>query len=228
VGIRAIGYVRVSSEEQATSGLGLSAQRAAIELEVGRRAWTLVGLLEDAGASGKKLDGRPGLAAALTSLRGRQSDVLVVAKLDRLTRSVRDFAELLVRSTKEGWSVVALDIGVDTSTQTGEAMSHVVATFAQLERRLIGQRTKEALQQAKAAGKRLGAPIAVSPEVEARIVKRRREGMTYQGIADELSSEGIPTPRLGRIWRHATIRAILSRHSVPSFSRGRRSGGSSF
>ena len=82
-------------------------------------------------------------------------------------------------------------------------------------------READALQQAKARGTRLGAPISVSSGVEARIVNRRKQGRTLQQIADELTDEGIATPRKGRVWRHATIRSILSRHEVPKYPRGR-------
>src|SRR3954471_14904836 len=90
-----VGYIRVSTDEQAESGAGLAAQRAAIITECTRRGWTLIETFEDAGASGKALDGRPQLAAALHAVETGQAATLVVAKLDRLSRSVQDAAGLL-------------------------------------------------------------------------------------------------------------------------------------
>src|SRR5438046_833544 len=111
--MRVIGYIRVSTAEQADSGLGLEAQRQTIELEVARRGWTLVGSYEDAGLSGKRLAGRPGIEAALQAVENGTADALVVAKLDRLSRSMLDFCTLMVRSQKKRWALVALDLGVD-------------------------------------------------------------------------------------------------------------------
>jgi DNA invertase Pin-like site-specific DNA recombinase len=218
----AVGLVRVSTEEQANSGLGLAAQRVAIAAEIDRRGWTLAEIFEDRGVTGGRMDGRAGLAAALAFLKAKQAEILIVSKLDRLSRSVGDLAHILALASRQKWALVALDVGIDTTSPSGEAMAFVLGTFSQMERRLIGQRTKEALLQAKARGVQLGSPIAVPPEVEARIVRRRYEGATLQTIADELTGEGIPTPRKGSEWRHATIRTILSRHAVPSYPRGRR------
>ena len=103
------------------------------------------GLFEDAGVSGKSTAGRPGLGAAPDAVENGTADGLLVAKLDRLSRSLLDFAQLMARSQRKRWAPVALDLGVDTSTPSGEMMASVLAVFAQFERRLIGQRTKEAL-----------------------------------------------------------------------------------
>ncbi len=135
----------MSTDEQADSGAGLVAQRSAIETEAARRGWHLVAVEVDAGASGKSLTGRPALTASLAAVTGGQADVLLVAKLDRLSRSLLDFAGLMARSQAEGWSLVALDLGVDTSTPAGEFMASVMASAAQWERRIIGQRTRDAL-----------------------------------------------------------------------------------
>jgi DNA invertase Pin-like site-specific DNA recombinase len=116
--------------EQADSGLGLKAQREAIELESIRRGWGLVAVHDDAGRSGKSIK-RPGLEAALSDVDQGRADALVVAKLDRLSRSLADFAALMERSRRKGWSLVALDLGVDTSTPSGEFLVNVLASAAQ-------------------------------------------------------------------------------------------------
>ena len=95
----------------------------------------------------------------------------MVAKLDRLSRSLLDFAALMEQARKRGWNLIALDLGVDTSTPAGEMMASVLATFAQFERRLIGQRTKDALAVKRAQGVVLGRPR----EIPGSTVERIRE-----------------------------------------------------
>lgn len=207
---RVVGYVRVSTEEQADSGAGLAAQRSAIAAEAARRGWQLVAIYEDAAASGKSLSGRTGLQAALIAVEGGEAGALVVAKLDRLSRSLLDFAGLMDRSKRRGWSLVALDLGVDTTTPQGEVMASVLAAFAQFERRLIGQRTKDALAERRAAGVRLGRPSTLPTTTVATVKRLRAEGLTYQGIADELRTSGTPSGQGGR-WTATTVRRIALR-----------------
>lgn len=207
---RCIGYVRVSTEEQAASGAGLSAQRAAITAEVQRRGWVLVEIIEDAGWSAKNLD-RPGLQRALPMLEGRsrQAEVLVVSKLDRLSRSVHQASGLLDRSQRKGWSLVMLDIGVDTSTPPGEVMAHLLMAFAQYERRLIGQRTKDALAIKRANGVRLGRRRELPDRVLSWIVSQHAGGATLAAIARSLNDHGEATAHGGVQWYASTVRAVL-------------------
>jgi DNA invertase Pin-like site-specific DNA recombinase len=207
-----IGYIRVSTDEQADSRAGLEAQRAAILSEADRRGWHLVEVIEDAGFSGKNLQ-RPGIVAALEALKRHQADTLVVSKLDRLSRSMLDFAALMDRATREHWALVALDLGVDTTTPAGEAMANVMATFAQFERRLIAQRTKEALAIKKAQGVRIGRPRLLPDDVVARIGRERAAGRSLAAIADGLNVDATPTAQGGRQWYPSTVRAVLSRSS---------------
>jgi len=155
VPLTVVGYVRVSTGEQLDSGAGLEAQRRAIREECARRGWRLAELYEDA-ASGRAIAGRVGLKAALSALDSHAAEALVVAKLDRLSRSLLDFSALMEQSRRRGWALVALDLGVDTTTPSGEMMANVLAVFAQFERRLIGQRTREALAIKRQQGVRLG------------------------------------------------------------------------
>lgn len=206
--VGALGYIRVSTSEQSASGAGLAAQRAAIEAAIRERGWQLLEIVEDAGFTGRHLR-RPGITAVLTALRERRADALMVAKLDRLSRSMLDFASLMDRSTREGWTLVALDLGVDTSSPAGEAMAHMLATFAQFERRLISQRTREAMSVKAAQGVRLGRPRALPDQVVRRIVIERRSGRSLQTIANGLNADGIARAHGGARWHAATIRAVL-------------------
>ena len=201
-----IGYCRVSTEEQGQSGLGLEAQRASIAAECERRNWILVRVEEDV-ASGGRLD-RPGLNAALEAVAQGEVDGLMVAKLDRLSRSVLQFSGLLERFRSKGWGLVILDLGIDTTTIMGEAMATMAATFAQVERRRIGERTREALAVKKAQGIQLGRPRVLPDEVRGEIQRRVKAGESYSQIARDLTQRGIPTAHGARRWYASTVRGV--------------------
>ena len=203
-----LAYVRVSTDEQAQGGAGIEAQRAAILAEAERRGWREVRFIEDAGYSGKNTR-RPGLILALEVLERGEASGLVVAKMDRLSRSLLDFTTIMATAQREGWALIALDCPVDPSTPAGEAMASIMATFSQLERRLIGQRTKEALAVRRAQGVRLGRPRSLPDEVVERIATERQAGRSLRAIADTLNRESIATAQGGRQWHASTVRAVL-------------------
>jgi DNA invertase Pin-like site-specific DNA recombinase len=205
-----VGYVRVSTDEQSGSGAGLEAQRQAIVTECERRGWKLINVVEDAGWSAKDLK-RPGIQEALKVLKEGDARALVAAKLDRLSRSMIDFTALMATAQKQGWALVALDCAVDTTTPAGEAMANVLATFAQFERRLISQRTKDALAVKKAQGVRIGRPPVMPKGVVARISHMRTKGLSYRAIADRLNADGVPTAQGGKQWYPATVRSTIQR-----------------
>lgn len=203
----AIGYVRVSTAEQADSGLGLKAQRAAIATESARRGWEVACVYEDAGASAKTLSGRPELSRALDELAAGRASVLIVSKLDRLARSVADFAGLVRRAEREGWALVVVDLAVDMSTPTGGLLANVTASVAEWERKIIAQRTKDALAIRREQGMKLGRPRILDPLVAERIRAERAGGATLQAIADALNADGITTPT-GKAWSPALVRKV--------------------
>src|SRR5262245_29159257 len=210
--MQVLGYVRVSTDDQSDSGAGLEAQRSAILAECERRGWHLLDVIDDAGFSAKDLK-RPGVQEALRVLEAGDASALVVAKLDRLSRSMIDFTALMAKAQKQGWALVALDCAVDTTTPAGEAMANVLATFAQFERRLISQRTGEPLAVKRAAGVRLGRPPTLDPKVLRRIRRLRQSGRSYGAIADRLNEDGVSTAQGGRRWYPSTVRAVLLRRS---------------
>jgi DNA invertase Pin-like site-specific DNA recombinase len=209
--MRVIGYLRVSTDEQSSSGAGLEAQRRAIRAECKRRGWHLVDVIEDAGFSAKDLK-RPGIKAALEALASGDAKALVASKLDRLSRSMIDFTALMATAQKQGWALVALDCAVDTTTPAGEAMANVLATFAQFERRLISQRTRDALAIKRSQGVRLGRPPTLEVATVRRIRAARKRGNSFATIAERLNADEVPTAHGGRQWYAATVRAVcLSR-----------------
>ncbi len=169
---------------------------------------TAYAVYEDAGHSAKSLD-RPALGKALDALEHGAGSALMVAKLDRLTRSVHDATGLMLRAERAGWGVVALDVAVDTTTPQGAAMAQVLAVFAELERRLIGQRTRDALAVRQAQGVRLGRP-QLPASVVRRIIRARNRGESWSAIARNLDADRVPTAQGGRRWYPATVRAVAS------------------
>jgi len=206
---RAVGYLRVSTDGQAASGAGLAAQRTAIETEAARRGWELAAVHVDAGASGGSMTGRPALAAALDDVESGRAEVLVVSKLDRLARSLGDFAQIMDRARSGGWSLLALDAAVDSTTPAGEFTATVIAGAAVYERRLISARTRDALAEKRAAGVRLGRPAALPADVVSRIVADRAAGLSMPAIARNLTDEQVPTAQAGARWYPSTIAAVL-------------------
>lgn len=207
--MRAIGYCRVSTREQGESGAGLEWQESTIRAEVERRGWELVDVRADV-ASGKSLRRRDELGRTLRDLRDGEADALVVAKLDRLSRSVLDFAGVLEVAKSEGWSVVVLDLGVDTTDTNGKLIVHIMIAMAQWERELIGDRTRAALTAVRARGTKLGRPRGVDDETLRLIRILRESGKSYAAIASALEREGIPTAQ-GGTWQPATVRKLALR-----------------
>ena len=206
-----IGYLRVSTEEQATSGLGLEAQRDTITRYAEQHGWDVL-WYEDAGVSAKSLD-RPALQEALIRLHPKKRDVdgLLVAKLDRLSRSVHDFSGLLKLAYARKWSVVAIDLGVDTSTPTGRLVANVMMSVAEWEREIIGARTSAAMQVAKRQGKQIGRAATPLPATTSeRLSTLHAEGLSVARIAHRLNADGITTA-LGSQWYVSTVTTALTR-----------------
>lgn len=208
--MRAVGYIRVSTDAQGERGYGLDAQREAIEAEATRRGWTLERVYVDV-ASGKSVRHRPEFGEMLHALAAGEAEVLIVAKLDRLSRSLVDFAQLMATAQAEGWSVNALDIGVDTSSINGELIANIIMALAQWERRIIGQRTTAALAQVRARGTRLGRRVTTDGTTEALVQTMKREGLSNHAVARRLNELEVPTAQGGAQWYHSTVAALLRR-----------------
>jgi len=206
---RAILYVRVSSEEQVKSGLSLEAQRATLRSEAERRGWEVTAVLVDE-VSAKRGSRRPAFEQARELLETGEANALLATRLDRMSRSVVDFAALMAAAQDQGWQVVALDLGLDTSTTTGRMVAHILAAVAEAEREVIGQRTSAALITKRRRGENVGRRSRLPAEVVARILAAREDGMTYAAVAEGLNVDRIPTGQGGVRWYPSTVRAVLS------------------
>jgi len=206
-----IGYVRVSTDKQIESAAGIDAQISYIKLEAERRGLELEIVSEGEGASGKSMGRRSALNDAMNRLDKGEASALIVSKLDRLTRSVADFLTILERSKKGRWSLVIGDLAIDTSSPMGEAMATISATFAQLERRRIGERTREGLAQKRLQGVVLGRPVTMPASTFQKIVSLHEAGTSFNAIARQLNSEGIPTTHGGSNWYASTISKAINR-----------------
>lgn len=204
----AVGYARVSTQEQGSSGLGMEAQHQAIEEEAARRGWTLLDVYEDV-VSGASKRGKEGLLAALGTVESGAADVLVAVSLDRLSRSVVALTQLMDLSLDQGWALVTLDLRVDTTTRHGRALAQVAGAFAELERGLISDRTRAALAAKKAQGYKLGRPVTMPPDVRRRIKRMRSRGLGWTDISNRLNRDCVPTAQGGKRWYPSTVRAMF-------------------
>lgn len=210
--MRAVGYIRVSTEEQAKEGVSLAAQRAQVEAWCVAKGWELVEVFADEGISGKSMKGRPGLAAALNLLEQDGGGVLVVTKLDRLSRSVRDILDLVeLRFVKNGATLCSIGESLDATTASGKFVLLILAGLAQMEREQVGERTGAALQHKKAQGDWQGnvpygwragngpggrkdrAQWVEVPEEQAvirRVKRLRKQGMSLRQIVAKVNDAG--------------------------------------
>jgi DNA invertase Pin-like site-specific DNA recombinase len=205
-----IGYTRVSTTGQADNGHSLPAQRAAIQAAADQRGWEII-WANDA-ASGKSME-RPGMEYALSLLKSGQAQGIVASKLDRISRSVLDFASLLEQAQREEWNIVLLDNGLDLSTPYGRLAVGILMQFAQFEREMISARTKDALAAAKKEKGIVPGPRSKVPEnVTQTILRLKAQGMTLGAMANELTQQGVPLPSGKQgVWAPVQVSRVLKR-----------------
>lgn len=215
--MKVIGYTRVSTREQAEKGWTLAQQRKDIESECERRGWELIEVIEDAGYSGKN-DERPGLKQALSMLAKRNGpEAIVIARLDRLARSTQDLCCYINESKRQKWSMVALDVQLDTTTATGRLMVRLLAAIAEWESEVNGDRVRDGMAEARATKAANGEPITwgfqaqVDETTVARILNARKRGEPYGAIAKRLDQQRVPTPGGGARWYPSTVERIYKR-----------------
>jgi DNA invertase Pin-like site-specific DNA recombinase len=209
-------YARVSSREQGDSGLGLEAQLDRCRRECEARGWQAISEVVEVASAGSK---RPMLQDALERLDA-VGGTLVVSRLDRLARSVMDFAGILDRADKQGWTLVCLSPAVDMSEPYGRMMAQVAMSFAELERALVSMRTREAFERKRADG---WAPGFSDPKAISDIVRWRRDGKSYEKIAAMLDLQGVKPPG-GKKWDYTTVGRIYRRTTGELIPSERRAG----
>ena len=221
----AVGYVRVSTEDQASNGHGLKVQREAIEAFARSQGYELVDVIIDAGVSGaKKPEEREGFRRVLELAEAKVFSVLLVWKFDRLARSLV-YAVTTANLLQERFGVVLRSVTepIDTATPMGQTVFAILAGMAAQERQAITQRTLAGKREKAKRGGFAGGPapygyrrdrdggLEVDPD-EAHTIRHiytmRQQGMSYRAIADVLNGDGIPTKRGGR-WHGGTVRYIL-------------------
>lgn len=209
--MRVVGYTRVSTAEQGGSGLGLAAQEKAIRDDCNRRGWTLLEIRTDI-ATGTGKAARPALDRAMLRLRLGEADVLMVARVDRLSRSLSELVGTMSESKKRGWKLVIIDQGVDTTTPWGAAIVQMAGVFAELEAAMIGERTKSALAAARARGVILGRrKRLLSPGLCQAVSDAYKHAGTTE-IANALRDLGVANPWTGGTdWTPAQVAQVLRR-----------------
>ena len=234
--LRAVGYVRVSTDQQAQEGVSLEAQQTRIRAHCVSQEIELVDLIIDDGYSAKSLE-RPGVKRVFAMLTAGRADAVVVVKLDRLTRSVKDLGILLDTYFREGlpYSLLSVSDAIDTRSAGGKLLLNVLMSVAQWEREAISERTQEAMNELKRRGVRLGgagfgwqwtkAPDATGrkqliphPKEQAairRICALYRQGLSVHTIAKRLDRDGIRA-RGGKSWepQRSTLYRILEREGL--------------
>ena len=226
--MKAIAYIRCSTQEQADSGLGLDAQRERIRAYCCLKELILVESITDAGVSGGKLlAARGGGQRLLAALRRKQADAVVMLKLDRMFRNAGDCLTTVETWEKAGVALHVVDLGgnaIDTTSAAGRFMLTVLAGAAEMERNLVRERTRAALAVKRSNGQRVGTvpygsdlsadgttliPNEAEQAVIADIRSMRSGGMTLEQIAEELTERGVPTKTgKSREWGHSAVRRI--------------------
>ena len=221
---KAIGYIRVSTEQQVDEGVSLEAQKAKIVAWCKANDYDLANVFMDAGISGKSMDKRTGLADALKAVK--KDMVLVVYSLSRLARSTQDTLSIADGINKAGADLVSLTERIDTTGAMGKMMFTLMAAFNQLERDVTSERTKAALQHKKAKGEKYsttpfgyeaieGRLIEVKAEAQivANIMQQRQTGSTLVEIATHLNACGIQGKKGGK-WHASTVRYLINRQAA--------------
>ena len=225
--MKAIGYVRVSTDKQADRGVSLDAQAEKIRAMAVVHSAELFDVIVDGGESAKSLQ-RPGMERLLAMVDSKRVQAVIVAKLDRLTRSVKDLCELLERFERRGVALISVAESLDTSSAAGRLVLNIMTAVSQWEREAIGERTRDALGHKRGNGERVGniqfgyrlctdakhvEPDPGEQEVLQEIHRLRNTGHTLRGIAAALNHRALRTRR-GSAWRLEHVARVLKQGAV--------------
>lgn len=218
---KAVGYIRVSTNEQAKEGVSLDNQKKKIEAYAVCKDLELVEIIEDAGKSAKNLN-REGIQKALQMVKGKEVDAIIIYKLDRLTRSVKDLGSIIETLQRTEVDLMSVQDSIDTSTAAGRLVLNVMASVSQWEREAIGERTSDALQHMKSElkvygeipyGFRRDGNDLIKDEKEQDNIKYMKslkdQGYSLREIARKLEKRGILTKKGKNQWNPKTVQTIL-------------------
>jgi DNA invertase Pin-like site-specific DNA recombinase/peptidoglycan hydrolase-like protein with peptidoglycan-binding domain len=201
-----IGYVTLSPDAAPSEA---DVPVHAIEAACERSDWELLEVVTDRENGVSSLE-RPGLSRALEQIAAGQARGLVVSDLRRLSRSIIDLGALVEWFRDADATLVALDLGIDTSTPSGRELAGTLVKLSGWERERIARRTRSGLTAVKTPPRPTGRPsVADRPALLERINAMRAANMTLQAIADQLNAEGVPTLRGGQLWRPSSVQAAL-------------------
>ena len=226
--VKALGYIRVSTEDQARDGWSLTAQREKIHLYCQLHDLLLVDLISDEGISACNVRGRPGMRHLLDlTANGRSSDIsaIVTVKLDRLFRNAAEALKYSDIWRKRNIELHSISEGVQTNGAAGKMYFSLLAVFAEFERDQCSERTKAGLAKRKSTGLKLGGEcpygftadeggyLIQSPgekEILDKMQTLRESGLSYQKVAVALNEDGYRN-RSGRTWNAVVVRYLLQR-----------------
>jgi site-specific DNA recombinase len=218
-----IGYVRVSTDRQADQGSSLEAQQAKVTAMATVQGATLVDIIVDGGESAKNLN-RPGLHRLLSLVNSGKLQGVIVAKLDRLTRSVKDLCQLLEVFERKGAALVSVAESFDTRSAAGRLVITIMGAVSQWEREAIGERTRDVLAHKRSNGERVGIHygyrlggdgLHVEPEageqaILAAIRALRARHRSLREVAAALNDQGWRTRR-GTKSRHEYVKNVIAK-----------------
>ena len=207
-------YARVSTQMQVNDGMSLGAQERELRRAAELAGFTEMELLREEGRSGKSIQGRPVLRAALEKLDSGDASAIFVTRVDRLARSTKDFLSIVDRASANDWRIVLLDLNLDTSTPHGRFVVTIMSALAEMERAIIAERQKDVHKDRRARGQEwgvdLGKKTKVPASVRKKIIEYRAKGMSYNSIADKLNKDKVPTVHGGR-WHAATVHKLVNK-----------------
>jgi DNA invertase Pin-like site-specific DNA recombinase len=187
----------------------MAAQQQALAEAAQSRGLVLSDVLVDEAISGRRMSNRPGLQAALATLRSGAASGLVVSKVDRLGRNASEVLALADQADREGWRLVILDVGLDTATTSGRLVLGMLAIAARFEHDRISERQTEKFRELRQQGRPRGRASA-DRSIADRMIALREAGQTLDAIAAALNAESIPTPRASTHgWRRSSVRSAI-------------------
>lgn len=206
-------YARVSTQMQVNDGMSLGAQERELRRAAEAAGFDEIELLKEEGRSGKSIQGRPVLRAALDRLDKGDAAAIFVTRIDRLARSTKDFLSIVDRANSNGWRIVMLDLNLDTASYQGRFVVTIMSALAEMERAIIAERQKDVHKDRREKGKvwgvDLGPKTKVDIDTRKQIIEYREKGLSYNKIAEMLNKQKVKPVR-GKRWHASTVHKLVN------------------